>query len=249
MTAAHDELSRRLEEAALLAENDPRRQEIVAALDASVPAEREQWCAILAENEKLRWRLRAVELPTGLMERLRNIRETARPAKRRRILPMVASAAATLAVAVSLWWVTSGWLAARLSDRAVHELAVLAALDHAARPTLSVRSDELEALSTGLHDAPFALKIVAPEPGAALVGGRVCTFDDRPILYTCWRHGDEDIAVYQVRRREFRLVANLPPSEVETPERGSPVSRCRVRVWTDADYAYVIVHDQRRPGG
>lgn len=249
MTAAHDELNRRLEEAALLAENDPHRQEIVAALDASALAEREQWCTILAENEELRWRLRAVELPAGLMERLRRVRETARPAKRRRIFPMAAGAAATLVLVVALWWVVSGWIAARLSDRAVGELAVLAALDHAARPALSVQTDDIGALSRGLRGSPFALNIVTPEPGASLVGGRICTFDDRPILYTCWRRGEEDVAVYQVRRREFGLAANLPASEAETPQRGSPVSRCRVRVWTDADYAYVIVHDQRRPGG
>lgn len=136
------------------------------------------------------------------------------------------------------------------ADRAVHKLALLAAMDHAARPALAIHTDDLGALAAALgSNAPFEISIVHPEPGAVLAGGRVCRFGDCPLVYTCWRVGAADVALYQVRRGEFGLRAGLPERDVEVPDQGSPVSRCRIRVWTDADFAYVVVHDDRGPDG
>ena len=78
--------------------------------------------------------------------------------------------------------------------------------------------------------APFHLNIDSPEPGAVLAGGRVCSFGDRPLLYTLWREGDEEFAAYQVDRRAFDLRAGLSATEVNIPEDGSLVSRCRARI-------------------
>jgi len=82
-----------------------------------------------------------------------------------------------------------------------------------------------------------------------LTGGRVCSFGDRPLVYTRWSDADEDIAVYQVDRRAFGLRAGLSKTEVAIPEDGSLVSRCRVQIWSDVKYGYVIVHDQQRRDG
>jgi len=244
MTHQRDDERRALDEAALLPEDDPRRSEFVESLQ-----DRDAWCAILAENEDLRLRLRSVDIPQGLTDRVRSARTGSRPSKRRRVSPVrgaLIAAALVLVSALALFAVRSPLDA----ERTIYELATLAAMDHAARPELTVETTELETLVARLRgSAPFQLNIDAPEPGAVLTGGRVCSFGDRPLVYTRWSDADEDIAVYQVDRRAFGLRAGLSKTEVDIPEEGSPVSRCRVRIWSDTEFAYVVVHDQRRRDG
>ncbi|MCI0434597.1 MAG: hypothetical protein L0271_13300 [Gemmatimonadetes bacterium] len=250
MTHGHDDERRALEEAALLPEADPRRREVVRTLDAVTDKQREEWCVSLAENEDLRLRLRGVEVPSGLLARVRSVRDGIVPARRRRATPLAGFlvAAAVLLVAVSVFVVRSRGKGS--ADLLIHELATLAAMDHAARPELTIKTDDPDTLEAALRgDAPFGLNIASPEPGAVLVGGRVCSFGDRPLVYTCWVDAGDDVALYQVRRSEFGLGARWAPRDVDIPARGSPPSRCRVRVWTDAEFAYVVVHDRRQRSG
>jgi len=244
MTHQRDDELRALDEAALLPEDDPRRSEFVESLQ-----DRDAWCAILAENEDLRLRLRSVDIPQGLTDRVRSVRTTPMSASRRRfalVQRMLVAAAILLAAFLGVVALQS----ASRGNGAIHELATLAAMDHAARPELTVETAHMNTLRARLHSsAPFELNIDAPEPGAVLTGGRVCSFGDRPLVYTRWSDADEDIAVYQVDRRAFGLSAGLSATEVDIPEEGSPVSRCRVRIWSDAEFAYVVVHDQRRRDG
>lgn len=241
MTPIHDERRRLLEETALLPENDPRRHEFMALLRDGPESQREEWCDVVAENEDLRLRLLAVESPTGLSGRLQAIRERRNRRLRSRILPL---AAAVVLIASLL-----GFLIVRAEGEnlAVHTLAVLSVMDHAARPELTALTDDPDSLSAALRESiPFKLKIPDPGDGAVLTGGRVCSFGNRPLVYTCWQWGDEDVAVYQLQRKQFGLRANMAPHHVDIPEHGSPQSRSRVRVWTDDEFAYVVVHDQQR---
>jgi len=245
MTHLRDDELRAMEEAALLPEDDPRCREFVEEIGGAV-AERNAWCAILAENEDLRLRLRGVDIPQGLTDRVRSVRTGSGSSKRRRVIPVRgALIAAGLVLVAAL-----GVFALRYppdAERAIHELATLAAMDHAARPELTVQTAELDTLAARLRSsAPFQLNIDAPEPGAVLTGGRVCSFGDRPLVYTRWSDADEDIALYQVDRRAFGLRARLSKTEVDIPEDGSRVSRCRVRIWSDVEFGYVIVRDRRR---
>jgi len=132
MTHLRDDELRAMEEAALLPENDPRGRELVEAIDGA-GAERNAWCAILAENEDLRLRLRSVDVPEGLTDRVRSVRTGSRPSKRRRVSPVrgaLIAAALVLVSALALFAVRSPLDA----ERTIYELATLAAMDHAARP-------------------------------------------------------------------------------------------------------------------
>lgn len=251
MALERDDEQRLLEETAFLPEDDPRRRKLVRGLEHAPDSRRDAWSAVLLENEDLRLRLRGLDVPRGLVDRVRSVREGVRLGRRPRFVALAASitaAAVLLAAILVLGFVRAG--STDSAERAIRELAMLASMDHAARPVLSVDTDDLDTLAAALHgDAPFALQLTSPEPGAVLIGGRVCKFGDRALVYTCWRDGADTIALYQVRRSEFGLSAGLPASHIDFPEHGSPVSRCRVRVWTDEEFAYVVVHDNRGHGG
>lgn len=241
MTHLDDEHRRLLGEAVLLPEDDDRRREIIASISDGPQAQKEEWCEVVAEHEDLRLCLLAVEAPTGLSGRLQAIRERRNRRLRFQIVPL---AAAVILIASLL-----GFLMVRVNseNRAVHELAVLSVMDHAARPELTAQTDDPDALSTALGESiPFELKIPDPGDGAVLTGGRICSFGNRPLVYTFWQRGTEDVAVYQLQRKQFGLRANMAPHHVDIPEHGSPESRSRVRVWTDDTFAYVVVHDQQR---
>ncbi len=248
MSHQHDDKRRALEEAALLPEDDPRRRELAERLEET-GAGREAWCAILAENEDLRLRLRDVEIPEQLIERVGSVREgigLAKGPRFSRARGALLAATLVLVAALGMLFIQSE----RSAERAIYELATLAAMDHTARPELTVETTKLSTLSARLRSsAPFRVNIEAPEPGATLVGGRVCSFGDRPLVYTRWRDGDKDIAVYQVDRRAFDLRAGLSATDVDVPEEGSIASRCRVRVWSDAAFGYVVVHHSHSRGG
>ena len=251
MAIDHNDENRSLEETAILPEDDPRRLELERVLDDGSDSLREEWFAILSENEDLRLRLRGVEVPSGLVARVRSVREGNRPVLRHRsILPVASIFAAVMLLAAIISFVIVLRGSAGPADSAIRELAMLAVMDHAARPVLSIETEDLDTLAVAIHsDTPFNLLLSSPEPGAVLMGGRVCKFGERPLVYTCWRVGGEDVALYQVRRSEFGLSAGLQPRNIDIPKHGSAVSRCRVRVWTDAEFAYVVVHDNRQHGG
>ncbi len=248
MTNRHDDDRRALEEAALLPEDDARRREVVDGLE-DTGEDRQAWCDIVAENEDLRLRLRGVEAPANLLERVRAVRGPVMHARRRR--PSLMTGA--LIAATVLLALTVGLLALRSgvpTDSATYELATLAAMDHAARPEMTVKTDDLDALAAALDDElPFDFSITRPEPGAVLIGGRLCTFGERPLVYTCWRIDGEEVAMYQVRRSEFGLAARQSRREMDIPAQGSRESRCWACVWTDARFAYVLVRDQKSSAG
>jgi len=248
MANRHDDDRRALEEAALLPEEDARRREVVDELEET-GEDRQAWCDILAENEDLGLRLRGVEAPAGLLGRVRAVRGSIVPEGRRRLSLMTgALMAATilLAVTVGLLVLRSGAPA----DSATYELATLAAMDHAARPEMTIKTEDLDVLAVALdEELPFDFNITRPEPGAVLIGGRLCTFGDRPLVYTCWRIDGKEVAMYQVRRSEFGLAAGQSRREMDIPAEGSRESRCWTCVWTDAQFAYVLVRDQKSSAG
>jgi len=250
-----DTARREAAHAALLPEDDPRRLAF-ARRAARSAALADIWQDALEGHRELGERLRGVAAPEGLAERLRALRqERPRPRRRgggRRLALVAAAAAVVLAI---------GWLGVRLApapggpkaDNAVRSLAMLAALDHASAPELAVRTADPAALSAALAGrSPFELVLRPPTPDAVLDGGRLCRFNDRPIVYTRWRTGSGSLALYQLEGRAFGLGPGLGPVEVQLPAAGSPGSpgaRCGVRVWSDDRFAYVVVDPRHRGGG
>ena len=251
MTNTPPERRRRIEHAALLPEDDVRRRDLIREIEESSSSERDEWYAILSENEEFETRLRHVEVPSGLLERVRAVRQDAPRTRRkwtRSPVGMIAAAALLIATLAGVVWFDGA--AGRTVSENAHKLAMLAALDHASRPALSVRTDDISSLREGLRPgSPFTIGITSPRDGATLIGGRVCSFGERPLIYTRWRDGVEDVAVYQVRLDEFALRDSMSPLDVDIAEEGSPVSQCRVRIWSEGEFAYVLVRDQHRLGG
>jgi len=250
MTRRNEDKRRAMEEAALVPENDRSRRELEARLDIeSEGDDRETWLTILAQNESLRKSLDNVELPAGLLTRVRAVRGPSRPSRR---FPVSARTAA-LGAAASLLLAAIGIQVVRPEVRApeaTHELATIAAMDHAARPKMTVTTDDPDVLVMALRDSvPFQIHIPNPAPGATLLGGRRCSFGDQPIVYTRWRTESGDIALYQMEHEAFELKPHLAPVSVEMSDDASPGSHCRVRVWSDERFAYVIVTDDHGSGG
>jgi len=251
MTHHADESLRRMEEAALLPEDHPIRREVVDSLDKATPHHRDAWSALLAESEDLRLRLRDVDVPQGLAERVRGIMDSPRTIRPGRRLRWCLVAAATLlAASAGLLLLPAEGPAS--ADGPLFELARLAAADHAADPQMTVRSGNIGALAAGLDTKlPFNAEVPLPASGAELLGGRVCSFGDRPLLYTCWRIAghDQDVALYKVRRRDFGLDAHLPPRELVLPAGAAGDTPCRTGIWTDERFGYVLVRaDPPREG-
>lgn len=248
MPRQYNDESRAMEEAALLPQDDPRRRAFVEALEDS-GADHRAWCEALARNEDLRLRLLGVDTPAELTERIRAVRGPEVCAPRSRQPAFVgAILAATVLIAI-----TVGLFASRHgtpADTAVYELAKLAAADHATLPGMTVETNDLGGLSLALGDSlPFDIAIKSPQPGAELLGGRLCSFGDRPIVYTRWRTEDGEVAVYQMEHQAFGLGPGLQPVDIGTSQIGSSGSPCNVRVWSDDSFAYVAVEDRPVPGG
>jgi len=259
MTRQHpheDEQRRALEEAAIREEDDPRRRALLDELEREgSDRRRRMWCEILSENEDLRLRLRHVEAPVDLAGRVRSIRRGHRPSAPGRRVSRTG-----VGVAVAVLLVAGAVLSALLGPslgvdgdsrrRALRELALLATLDNAGRPELTVSASRLGDLASGLGErSPFPLRIQRPARETRLLGGRVCTFDERPLLYTRWaREGGGTLGVYQVDRRQFGLGAGIPETRVEIGRRGSPEAHCRVRLWTEERFGFIIVEPVKGPG-
>jgi len=243
MAPKHDDERRILEDTALLPEDDPRRLAFVRSLDLATDQQRNAWIALLAENEELRLRLRAGDVPAGLSERVRSIREGDRPGRRRLSGFKIASFAAAVALTASLLASILVHLSGPSpSKAAIHELATLAAHDHASRPELTIKTASLKTLAQGLGDeAPFDLHVAPPLSGAVLVGGRVCSFGDRPLLYTCWHVGGDDVAVYQVGAEGFGLPSHSSPTLVTLTGGSKDSIANQVKVWADDGFAYAMV--------
>ncbi|MCH7797997.1 MAG: hypothetical protein IID28_06070 [Planctomycetes bacterium] len=235
-----------MDDAVLLPEDDPRRLEILQQLDDADRRTQLAWADRLRESERLRLALRHVEVPGGLEQRLLGIPASVRrPWWKWRLTGWRSAAALAAAVITTAAFVTLLRTSATgtIAD-AASRLAALAIDDHAGRPVLSVASaDPREVEARLTTTAPFAVRVPALDDPYTLLGGRVCSFGSRPIVYTRWRKDNRDHSLYQVRLADFGLPGNLLPTTVTTPPTpGHPIGH-RVVIWAQEAFAYALVCD------
>lgn len=235
-----------MEDAVLLPDDDPLRREILQRLDDADQEIQLAWADRLRESERLRLALRHVEPPGGLEQRLMRIPATVRRPwwglrpTGWRSAAVLAGAVITIATIVALLRTSTHGTIADAASR----LAALAIDDHAGRPVLTVvAAGPREVESRLMTSAPFTVRIPALDEPYTLLGGRVCSFGTRPIIYTRWRKDYHDHSLYQVRLTDFGLPDDLLPTTVTTPPTpGHPIGH-RVVIWAEEAFAYALVCD------
>jgi len=182
-----EQLRRDMDEAVLLPEDHPTRKQVMQRVQQAGDWAEEHWVELVAINERMRLELPQVTPPTGLTERLLAITSTTQthrrsPAKRR---AFTGAFAAMLVIGLLVWQWPSG---PGDGATAAQTLAQLAAADHLRGPAMTVRSSNPDEVKTAL-DATTALAVHMPDLGGdyRLEGGRICKFDQCPVVYTCWR--------------------------------------------------------------
>ena len=237
-----DDLPAAMDDAALLPEDDPRRRQVLRRLEDADSRIQLAWADRLREVERLRLALRHVDVPGGLEQRLMGIPATVRRGwrlTRWRGAAVLAAAVITTAAIVTLLRTSSTGTIADAASR----LAALAINDHAGRPILTVMTEDPREVEAQLAAAAFAVRIPALDERYTLLGGRVCSFGTRPIVYTRWRKDDHDHSLYQVRLTDFGLPGDLLPTTVTTPPTpGNPIGH-RVVIWARDVFAYALVCD------
>jgi len=244
------EYDRELEEAVLLPEGDSTREEARRSIESQGEEGARRWAELLDEQERLRTALRATSIPPGLERRLLDIprrRGPERPQVKR-----VWSAAAAATIVVALTAALLLFLPRSTDpDAAAERLAALATHDHLSQPELVVTTRDRAEFTAALGArAPFSVRIPAEMGGASLIGGRLCTFGESPIIYSRWRgsDGDAELSLYQVRREDFGVSKTPAPRRIDLPSGGGH-GECRVTLWCDGDFAFAIVRDRPRRGG
>lgn len=242
--ADHQALRQAMEKAAALPPEDPRRQEVLERVEAAGEWAREEWAELVSEAERLRLALRDVPAPEGLPQRLKAIpaqtQATPPRAWGRRYRTAAVLAAACLLLAAGLL-VNLRSQPPALEQTKLH-LARLAVEDHAERPELSISSGEPEQVAHQLQPhVAFAVNVPPIDHALSLVGGRICSFEERPIAHTRWRYDGETHSLYQLAAADFDLPEQFMPIRIEVPAVPGQSQAYDVLIWSAGECAYVMV--------
>ena len=236
------ELRRRMEDACLLPTDHPLQREVRDEITAAGDWTQQDWLELQRENEELRLALHDVTSPTGLEQRLIDIPSTSTRHPRLFRVPLGVSAAILMIIAVLA--VVMIWPRGSSTDGSIAHVASLVAKDHSSRPELTVLSDEPQQAVDRLQpSAPFEIRLNAIPDAATLIGGRICNFDEGPLILTRWQTSDHEFSMYQLRLADFGIPPNLPQREIISPAGHENKRHCRVRLWSDDQFAYAIVSD------
>lgn len=240
------ELRRRMHDATMLPPSHPIQQEVRRDIAAAGDWAQEEWLELQREGEEVRLALHAVTLPTGLEQRLLDIPMTSAQRHRRHRFPFAAVAAVLMIIAVSALVVS--WPHESSTNRSITRVASLMAIDHASRPELTVFADETWGIVEQMQPiAPFEIRLAAAPIGATLIGGRICRFAAGPLVLTRWHTAEHELSLYQFRLADFGLARNIPQQEIDAPISKGDKGHCRVRLWSDDQFAYAIVSDAPAP--
>ena len=237
-----DRLRRRMEEVAALPADDPRHKEVFRQISQAGPWAEQYWLELLRDDEKLRLLLRHVHPSEDLRERLLNIPATTvlRRTNVRRAL--VFAGVAVICLIVAVWASLPAMQTGPTLTEATRALAVLAATDHVERPELTVQtamsSEVVAQLNAGVK---FPISIPALGEEYDLLGGRVCKFGTRPIVYTRWRRRGREYSLYQVWPTDFDLPRTFPTQVVSIPAKPKEPAGYRVIVWSEGHCAFALV--------
>jgi len=238
-----EQLCRAMADAVLLPEDHPTRKQVMQRVQRAGDWAEEHWVELVTMNERMRLDLPQVTPPAGLTERLLTITATTQTrrhssAKRR---AFAGAFAAMLVMGLLVWQ----WPAGSGEDvAAAQTVAQLAAADHLREPAMTVRSSNPDEVVTALN-AATALAVRMPDLGEdyRLEGGRICKFDQRQVVYTCWRRNGQIHSLYQFEPDVFGLTRGF--SRIQTIIRPSLDSRAqRVEIWSEGPNGYVLVCDE-----
>ena len=238
-----EKLCRDMADAVLLPEDHPTRKQVMRRVQQAGDWAEEHWVELVAINERMRLELPQVTPPAGLTERLLTITTTTQTrrhssAKRRAFAGAFAS---MLVIGLLVWQWPAG---SGDGVAAAQTVAQLAAADHLRKPVMTVRSSNPDEVATVL-DATTALAVRMPDLGEAyrLEGGRICKFDQRQVVYTCWRRDGQTHSLYQFEPEAFGLTRGF--SRMQTmirPSLDSPAQR--VEIWSEGPNGYALVCDE-----
>lgn len=202
----------RLGEAALLPTSDARRQGVEAAVAHRGGWIRDEWLALLAEEEQLRLALHRATPPEDLSERLLALPDRSWPL---RLLPkrlqrplLVASAVVLIGLGVGLAWFfrADANNPSQVYAVAMHDVALLSISDHLDTHAVEHEVTEADALSRALSGTlPFAVTIPDLSGVFELVGGRRCTLGSHPVAFSSWRSPQGSLTVLQLRATDYDL--------------------------------------------
>lgn len=209
----------RLGEAALLPTCDARRQAVEAEVARRGGWIRDEWLALIAEEEGLRLALHRARPPEDLSERLLALPDRAWPLRLlpRRSAPLLAVAALAL-LALGAFWFFNAQSDARSEAHvavALQEVALLSISDHLDTHAVEIEAENAALLSNRLSAVvPFEVSLPDLSPAFELVGGRRCTLGSHPVAFSSWRSARGALTVLQLRSEDFDLPRTLSLRDV-----------------------------------
>jgi len=240
-----EELRRDMAEAAALAADDPQRERVMRRVqEVGVWAENE-WIELVEIDERLRLGLPRVSTPAGLQDRLLAIPAvslTGSGLQQRDIVQAVAVGMTLMVVLVA------GWLslAEKPTEAQITEnIAMLAASDHLRAPVFSVRSSDPSEVQTALARATtLPVRLPAFGPDYQIQGGRICRFDEHPVVYTRWQHQGRAHSLYQFQLEEFGLPQGSLDRNLSVALPSTSVPTQRVVMWSEGICGYALVCEE-----
>ncbi len=237
-----DRLRRRMEEVAALQADDPRHEEVFRQISEAGTWAEQYWLELLRDDEKLRLLLRHVHPSEDLRERLLKIPSTTVLRRRNVRRTLVCAGVAAVCLVVAVWVSLSVIRTGPTLTEATRALAVLAAIDHVKQPELTVKTAISSEIASQLNAAvkfPISIPVLGEEYD--LLGGRVCKFGTRPIVYTRWRRRGREYSLYQVWPTDFDLPRKFPTQVVSIPAKRKEPAGYRVIVWSEGHCAFALV--------
>ena len=162
---------------------------------------------------------------------------------------LVSAGVAAVCLIVAVWLSLPVIRTGPTLTEAIRALAALAAIDHVKRPELTVKTAISSEIVSQLSAAvKFPISIPALGEEYDLLGGRICKFGARPIVYTRWQHRGRDHSLYQVRLADFALPRGFTTQVVTVPPTPAESAGHRVRLWAEGDCAFALVCQDKQGG-
>lgn len=242
-----EQLCQAMEEVVSLPTDHPRRKAVLRQVETAGEWARTYWADLVREEEQLRLELRDVPAPQGLNQRLNAIPEQVSAANRRH-WTMRYRMAATLAAACLVLLVS---LLVNLRsqrpdfEQAAQHVARLAVDDHLKQPELAIAASEPDQVASHLQPhVAFVVDVPSMDQALSLLGGRICSFDERPIAHTRWQdpaQEGKEHSIYQFCAADFDLPERFMPTRIEVPAVPGQSQAYEVLIWSAGQCAYVMV--------
>jgi hypothetical protein len=242
-TGDKEKLRRMMGEAAALPPDDPERRAVEAGIAREGEWAEKEWLDLLRFDEHARIELRRVPPPAGLEDRLLSL-PGEHALQRRPILRWAVTAAAAalvlICVGIAYFFVNGG-----NTGRRVREIGIAAIANHAVHEPLTIETHDRSALLASLGpQVHFRAMLPKLSEGFKLMGGRKCSLDDRPVIYTRWERDGYEYSLCLFCPKDFGLPNEFPRRTV-VPGGGEGKGTYEALVWAEDGCAYVLVAESR----